>query len=61
MFPFVFYSNLKPVLEKLEHNSQLAIAWFEMNYMKLNTDKCHLLRSRNKEEYMGAKLNQNIV
>ena len=27
-------SNLKLVLEKLEHNPELAISWFEMNYMK---------------------------
>ena len=30
-------------LETLDPNSELAIAWFAMNYMKLNTDKCHLL------------------
>ena len=32
-----------------------------MHYMKLNTDKCHLLISRNKNEYMWAKLDQDIV
>ena len=32
-----------------------------MNYMKPNTDKCHLLISGNKNEYMLAKLNQDIV
>ena len=32
-----------------------------MNYMKLNTDKCHLLISGNKNEYMWAKLDQDIV
>ena len=46
--PQVCDSNLKSVLEKLEHNSELAIAWFEMNYMKLSADKCHPLISRNK-------------
>ena len=45
-------SNLKLVLETLEHNSELAIAWFEMNCMKRNTDKCHLLISGNKNEQM---------
>ena len=29
--PYVCNSNLKSVLEMLEHNSELAIAWFEMN------------------------------
>ena len=55
------YSNLKSVLETLEHNSELAIAWFELNIMKLNTDKCHLLISGNKNEQMWIKLNRNIV
>ena len=32
--------TLKSVLETLEHNSELTIAWFEVNYMKLNTGKC---------------------
>ena len=41
-------SSLKSELEKLEHNSELAFAWFEINYMKLNTDKCHLLISGNR-------------
>ena len=59
--PYVCDSNLKSVLEKLEHNFELAIAWFEMNHMKLNTDKCHLLISGNKNEYMWAKLDQGIV
>ena len=59
--PYVCDSNLKSVLEKLEHNSELAIAWFEMNYMKLNTDKCHLLISGNKNEYIWAKLDEDIV
>ena len=57
----VCYSNLKSVLEILEHNSELAIASFEMNYMKLNTNKCHLLTSLNKNEQMWAKLKRDIV
>ena len=52
---------MKLVLGKLEHNSELAIAWFEMNYMKLSTAKYHLLISENKNEYKFAKLDQDIV
>ena len=59
--PYVCDSNLKSVLGKLEHNSELPTAWFEMNDMKLNTDKCHLLISVNKNEYMWAKLDEDIV
>ena len=32
--PYVCDSNLKSVLEKLEQNSELAIAWFEISNMK---------------------------
>ena len=59
--PYVCDSNLKSVVEKLEYNSELAIAWFETNYMKLNTDKCHLLISGNKHEHIWAKLDQDII
>ena len=52
---------MKSVLETLEHNSGLAIAWFEMNYMKLKTGKCHLLISGNKNEQIWAKLDRDIV
>ena len=59
--PFVCDSNLKTALETLEHNSEPAIGWFETNYIKLNTDKCHLLISGNKNEQMWAKLDRDIV
>ena len=59
--PYVCVLNLKTVLETLEHNSEIAIAWFETNYMKLNTDKGHLLISDSKNEQMWAKLDRDIV
>ena len=31
--------ELKTVVRKLEHDSLLAIEWFEANYMKLHKDK----------------------
>ena len=59
--PYLKDSNLKLVVETLEHNSELAVAWFEMNYIKVNSNKCHLLISRNKNDLMWAKLNRHIV
>ena len=32
-----------------------------MNYMKLNTDKCHFLISGNKNEQIWGKLDRDIV
>ena len=58
--PYICNSTLKSILEKLQ-TSELAIAWFGIYYMKLNTDKCHLLISGNKNEYMWEKMDQGIV
>ena len=41
--PNVCDMELKVVLDKLENCSELAIAWFKSNYMKLNEEKCELL------------------
>ena len=35
--PYVCDSNIKSVLETLEHNSELVVAWFEINYVKPRT------------------------
>ena len=52
--------DLKTVLSKLEHDSLLAIEWFEANYMKLNTGKCHLLVAGHKYEWFGRKLEMRL-
>ena len=45
--------ELKELIRKLEHDSALALEWFDCNYMKLNTDKCHLLiAGQQKLEYL---------
>ena len=41
--PFVCNKKLDFVLSELEQNSNIAIDWFQNNYMKMNSDKCHLL------------------
>ena len=56
MTPFVCDKTPESVLDELEGNSKLAIFWFENNYMKLNTDKCHLLVSGTKYEHSRAKI-----
>ena len=40
---YISDESLENVLKSLEKNSVLAIRWFENNYMKLNTGKCHLI------------------
>ena len=33
--PYICDSNLKSVLKKLEHNSELNIAWLKMSYIEI--------------------------
>ena len=42
--------DLRFLINRLKHDSLLAIEWFENNHMKLNQEKCHLLVSGYKHE-----------
>ena len=48
-------------MTKLEHDSLLAIIWFENNHMKLNEEKCHLIVSGQKYEHIWAKIGNSII
>ena len=52
---FVCDLDLNTTLNKLDENSAIALTWFETNYMKLNSDKCHLLVSGHHYEEIGNK------
>ena len=43
-------SDVEDLLRRLEHDSVLAMEWFESSYMKSNEDKCHFLLSGHKLE-----------
>ena len=60
MTPFVWDETLGSVIE-LEGDSDFAIFWFENNYKKLNTDKCHLLISGTKYEHSWAKISDDKI
>ena len=49
------------LLMRLEHDSELAVCWFESNYMKLNTDKCHLIISGNKHDSFRADIGSDRI
>ena len=53
--------NLSSLIQRLEHDSYLAIEWFENNYMKLNQDKCHLLVPGHKYENIFANIGQSLI
>ena len=39
------------IISSLEHDTYLTIEWFENNYMKVNTEKCHLYQVINSNTY----------
>ena len=45
----------------MEHDSLLAIEWFENNHMKLSQEKCHLLVSGYKHENVCARIGQTKI
>ena len=55
---FACDSDLKQLMERLEHDTKLAIEWFENNYMKLNEDKCHLLVAEHRYETLWANIGE---
>ena len=48
--------DLNSLINRLEHDSYLAIEWFENKSIKLNQDKCHLLVSDLSTKMFGQKL-----
>ena len=53
--------KLENVVQKLEYNSEIAISWFEHNFMKLNTDKCKLLISGFKYEQIWVQIGYDKI
>ena len=57
----IFNESLANVLKSFEKNSMLAIRWFENNYMKLNTDKCHLIVSSYEHVQVRASIGKDLI
>ena len=56
--PYACDTDLGSLLRNLEHDTASAIEWFELNYMKLNQDKCHFLISGNTPEYLWVQVGE---
>ena len=62
---FMYVAKILSILiNRLEHDTALAVEWFEDNFMKLNRDKCHLLVPGHKQKAVWAntgetKINKN--
>ena len=58
---YVCDKSIETVLKLLEENREIALCWFENNYMKLNTDKCHHIVSGYKHEQIWAKIGNDKI
>ena len=54
--PYVCSKNLD-----LEQHSNIAIKWFEKNYIKMNLGKCHLFVSGHKYEHLWVKIGNDKI
>ena len=59
--PYVCDKSLELVLTKLENYSDVAIKWFKDNFMKMNSDRCHLFISGHKFEHLWAKIGNDKI
>ena len=48
-------------MKSLEHDSLLAIEWFESNHMKLNESKCHFIMAGHKHKHIWAKIGETMI
>ena len=55
---YVCDKDLNILINRIEHDTSLAVEGFENNFMKLNQDKCHLLVSEHKHETVWAKIGE---
>ena len=53
--------NLAFALAKLKEHSNIALKWLENNYMKMNSDKCHLFFSLNKFKHLWTKIGNDRI
>ena len=58
---YVCDKDLNHLTKILEHDSLLAIEWFDSNYMKLNEEKCNFIVAGHKYEHTWANVGQTMI
>ena len=58
---YVCDKDFNILINRLEHDTSLAVEGFENNFMKLNQGKCHLLVSGRKHESVWAKIGKTKI
>ena len=49
------------LMERLRHDTKLAIEWFENDYMKRNEEKCHLLAATHRYKSLWANIGETRI
>ena len=58
---FIFNKNVDFVLSEFELNSNIAIDWFQKYYMKMSSDKSHLLVLGHKSVQIWEKIHTDLI
>ena len=58
---YVYGKDLNTLIHRLEHDTALAVEWFENNFMKLNQGKSHVLVSGDKNIIVWAKMGETKI
>ena len=54
-------SDLKHLMERVEHDTKLANEWFEKNYMKLNESKCEFIVAGHRYQAFLANIRETKI
>ena len=58
---FAYGSDMCSILKSLEVDTSLLSLWFEINYMKVNEDKTHLLVFGSKDDEVPASISGSLI
>ena len=59
--PYACDLDINNLIFRLENDTLSAIVWFEANFMKINSDKCHFLLSGNSQQYQWVKVGKEKI
>ena len=59
--PYACDLDIGNLIFRLENDTLSAIIWFESNFMKINSDKCHFLLSGNSRQWHWAQVGKEKI
>ena len=59
--PYAIDSDINSLIGTLENDATILIKWFHDNYLKMNSDKCHLLITHQDADCISARIGNEII